>query len=86
MLAVADVEHWLADKSLPKTIVYHRGHLAFDRLRHEMHDGRVIEVTHEPLSTVATMLFNEFEKGKVLLFQSRVGPFEWDYVALRKGT
>lgn len=85
MLSVADVEHWLSDKSLPKTIVYHVGHLAYDRLRHEMHDGKVIEVTHEPLTTVANMLFDQFQAGKVLLFQSRVGPFEWEYVALRRG-
>lgn len=84
MLSVTELEQWLADKGSGKRVLYHVGHLARDRLRHEFVDGVLKEVTMEPLHSIAERLFDLSERGEVLLFQKRVGQGAWEYWAARR--
>lgn len=85
MISVADLELWLTDRTTPKLLEYHQGYLACDRRRYETHEGRLIEVTHEPLCTIAERLYDLYERNKVILFQARIAPYKWSYFALRRG-
>lgn len=85
MLTIAELEHWLQEDDGPSRVVYHVGQLSRDRLAFEVHDGKMITVTMEPLHSIADLLADLAEKGKVLLFQRRVQPFVWEYIAQRRG-
>lgn len=85
MITINELQHWLSDPTEPKKVVYHVGQLSRDRLRYEVHDGKMIVVTYEPLHSIAEILFELAEKGKVILVQKRVEPFVWEYIAIRKG-
>lgn len=85
MLSINELEHWLQDQECKGTrIVYHKGHLSKDRLKYEVIDGVMKIVTMEPLHSIAQMLADLCEQGKVLLFQKRIGPHAWDYIAQRR--
>lgn len=84
MLSVIELEQWLADPASEKAIIYHVGHLARDRLQHMMVDGKLYEATHEPLHSIAALLYEWSEEGKVLLYQKRVDVGAWEYWAMRR--
>lgn len=84
MLTIAELEHWLQDKDGPSRVVYHVGQLSKDRLRYEVHNGKMIVVTMEPLHSIADLLADLEAQGKVMLFQRRVEPFVWEYIAQRR--
>lgn len=84
MITLAELEHWLQDKEQPARVIYHTGQLSRDRLRYEVHDGKMTVVTMEPLHSIADWLAALAEKGKVFLLQRRVEPFVWEYIAQRR--
>lgn len=84
MITINELEHWLHDKDQPKKVVYHVGMLSKDRLKYEVIEGAMKIVTIEPLHSIAQMLSDLAEQGKVLLCQRRVQPHVFEYIAIRR--
>ena len=75
---------WVGGADLPKTIVYHRGHIAFDRGVLIMdEEGYEKWVPAPEVDDVAELMWKAHEDGKVVLVQRRIGPCDWCYIAKR---
>lgn len=85
MITINELEHWLQDPEYKGTrVIYHKGMLSKDRLKYEVIDGAMKVVTIEPLHSIAQMLSDLAEAGKVFLLQRRVQPHVFEYIAQRR--
>lgn len=88
----ADFSQWLRHGAVGSRITYYQGHLAFDReglmnltsISHK-HE-HVVHHYYEPQHTMAGEVYRAAEQGRVLLFQQRVAPNIFDYIAQKRPT
>jgi hypothetical protein len=73
--------HKLAHAHRGTRIVYYRGDLMFDRYV-EAINSPAFKSTR-PLNALARLVMKEYEDGRCELFQRRVGPNTWDYIAVK---
>lgn len=71
---------WLVDANADDCITYYRGHLGRDR-----HPGSAILNSYDcpKLSAIASRIMTVADEGLVLLFQKRLGPHDYVYLAVR---
>ena len=75
---------WVGGADLPTAIIYHRGHIAFDRGVIIVDDeGHEKWVAAQEVDDVAELMWTAHEEGRVVLVQRRVGPRDWCYIAMR---
>lgn len=74
---VATFEEWL-DNAKPKDhFIYHKGQLGVDRGPEEAREPYV--------NNIAIVAWHAHLAGLVTLVQQRIGRFNWNYIAIRKG-
>ncbi len=71
----------------PKSLVYYRGDLAFDRghfvTRAKEETVQLVWLPCGPVDVVAKLTWEAYERGDVLLCQKRLGPRDYLYIAIR---
>lgn len=80
MITLNDVAVWFQSAKPGETLVYHTGHLAFDRS--PASSGSVSE-RQRSLGAAADFLLKRFEAREVYLFQRRVKEKVCDYLAVK---
>lgn len=84
MDSVKHFEAWVASASPGDTYVYYQGFLCHDR-SYTVWVGRVQETLYnEPTHSVGLAAKAAYEAGKVHLLQRRVGPEDFEYLAIRR--
>lgn len=74
------------DSAEPRTVLtYHVGFLAADRLKYQTQpNGGVKEVPIEPYHTIGSVMWKAYELGYVYLYQMRVAPYTFAYLAEKR--
>lgn len=80
MITPAAFEKWASGAAAGETICYHTGFLACDRFKMTA-DGAW--VANRPIHTGANRIYRACRLGVVELFQARVGPGKFCYLARR---
>jgi hypothetical protein len=70
---------WLARACAGERVIYHRGHLTWDRSPASALTGP----ERQALARIADMAFAAAQEGQVLLVQRRHGPFDFSYLAIK---
>lgn len=68
---------WLLKAPKRSAIIYHVGSLSEDRWNYERGHAR------QPLDRIATTLAKQAERGRVRLYQKRIGPRCYAYIAVK---
>lgn len=90
-ISTAEFNQWLVHGYPGSQIVYHQGHLAYDRegmvnLKHEgrhLHDHFVHQF-FEPQHTLGAEVYRAAQQGRVWLFQRRLDKNVFDYIAQKR--
>ena len=82
---IEDIVEFLDTAEPGTTLTYHVGFLAADRLKYQTQpNGGVKEVAIEPYDTIASVLWKAYEFGYVHLYQMRVAPYTFAYLAEKR--
>lgn len=74
--------NWVRTAKPGWELVYHVGHLAFDRETVYEETGRVRR--YEPQHSTGNAAYAAYEDGLVELFQKRISENRWHYIARRR--
>lgn len=84
MVRLSELEDWLREAPAGEKRIYYRGYLAVDQFALGK-DGRLKEDQPiEPIASIARTMRQAAEAGRVFLFQRRLGPWEFEYIAVTR--
>lgn len=75
---------WLRQGPVGSKYLYHTGFLAPDRYRLFFKEGEWLSRTVEPTHTIGRMALNLSKNGKLHLFQQKLGPGRFAYIAVKR--
>jgi hypothetical protein len=81
LISVAEFRGWLARAESCSWFAYHRGLLIWDRSP----ASGLTETDRRALAKIANAVFQAAEQGEVHLAQRRNGPFDFSYLAIKRG-
>lgn len=78
-------QNWLLLAPRGEQMIYHTGHLAFEREKTKEFGNRVLTVAVDPEDKVGWLAYQAYRDGRVELVQRRVSENVCDYIAIMKG-